>query len=154
MRIEEVVGSRIAQARERRGMTQTELGKQLGKWLNTAWLPQAVWTAEKGKRAFPVADLVAFAHVLDVPVSYLLTPASPDVQEVQMPSKAMLPREALAEATLPSNPVGEVLHDMQQALADLVAAQEKARDNQDRVNECAGSLAAQLDQARELAEGR
>ncbi len=145
MKIEQVVGARIAEVRERRGMTQTELGKRLGQYLKVEWLPQAVWTAEQGKRAFPVADLVAFAHVLDIPVSYLLTPPQ-KIRQVEMPSGATLSSDALTEAALPADEVGERLHDARAALADLAEANERAVSEQTAVQERAGTLAVLLEE--------
>lgn len=142
MKLEEVIGSRVAAAREQRGLSQAELGKRLGDWLEKPWARQAVWSAEQGKRAFTAAELVAFAHVLDVPVEHLLTPPV-EVREVEMPSTEKLPRSVLAEATLPSQPAREVFRDMQEALADLV-------DNLSAATDRAATLGIQVDQAMSL----
>ncbi|GAA3829010.1 helix-turn-helix domain-containing protein [Amycolatopsis tucumanensis] len=142
MEIEAVIGANIAEAREQRGVTQGELGKQLGRYLEKDWSRQMVWAAERGKRAFTAVELVAFAHVLSVGVDQLLTPGV-EVRAIDMPSGATISRSELFEATLPSEPVREVFHDMQQALADLVEDLSRAHDR-------AGSIGTQLDQARRL----
>ncbi|UQS27570.1 helix-turn-helix domain-containing protein [Amycolatopsis thermalba] len=142
MEIEAVIGANIAETREQRGVTQGELGKQLGHYLEKDWSRQMVWAAERGKRAFTAVELVAFAHVLGVGVDQLLTPGV-EVRGIDMPSGATISRSELFEATLPSEPVREVFHDMQQALADLVEGLSNAQER-------AGSLSVQIDQARRL----
>jgi transcriptional regulator with XRE-family HTH domain len=74
VRIEEVVGQRVAELRAPTGMTQAELGQKLGELLGKPWSRQAVSAAEKGGRAFTAAELLALAYVLEVPVGRLLTP--------------------------------------------------------------------------------
>jgi transcriptional regulator with XRE-family HTH domain len=145
MNIEGVIGSRIAAARDRRGMSQVELGKRLGEWLKGEWSRQAVWAAERGQRAFTAAELVAFAHVLDVAVDHLLTPPI-EVREIEMPSGATLDRSALTEATLPSDSTRELFRDMQESLGDLVTS----LDAVNAARDTAGTLATQLEEAMAL----
>lgn len=82
MQIEEVIGANLRQERIQRNMSQPEFGEWIGQALGTAWKPQTVSAAEKGRRQFAAADLVALAHVLDSPVSALLTPPD-DVETIQ-----------------------------------------------------------------------
>ena len=74
MRIEEVVGQRVAELRTAAGMTQAALGEALGGPLGKPWSRQAVSAAEQGGRAFTAAEIAAFALVFEVPVGRLLTP--------------------------------------------------------------------------------
>ncbi|AWD24953.1 helix-turn-helix transcriptional regulator [Micrococcus luteus] len=76
MNIEEVIGTNLRRVREGRGQSQTEFGAALGEVLGSTWKPQTVSAAEKGRRQFVAADLVALAHALGVPVPTLLTPPS------------------------------------------------------------------------------
>lgn len=142
MQIEDVIGANIAEAREERGITQNDLGQQLGQYLEKDWSRQMVWAAERGKRAFTAVELVAFAHVLEVGVDHLLTPGV-EVRDIEMPSGVSISRSELFEATLPSEPVREVFHDMQQALADLAGDFSNAQERM-------GSLSVLIDQARRL----
>ena len=100
MRIEEIVGKRVQAKREELGWSQAELGQRLGKHLGSSWSRQSVSAAEKGKRAFPVAEMVAFAHVLDVTISYLLMPP-PDVLEVELTPGGAADRAVIMGTTLP-----------------------------------------------------
>lgn len=74
VRVEDVIGQWITRGREDAGITQAELGEQLGKYLGRPWPRQAVSAAEKGRRAFSAAELVAFAAVLGTSVASLLEP--------------------------------------------------------------------------------
>jgi transcriptional regulator with XRE-family HTH domain len=75
VRIGEVIGERVRAGREEHGWTQAELGRRVGAHLGQgAWSRQVISSTEQGKRSFTAAELVTFAHVLDVSVTYLLTP--------------------------------------------------------------------------------
>lgn len=74
MRIAEVIGERVRIRREELGLTQAALGQRVGDYLSQEWSRQAVSAAEKGKRAFAAAELVVFARVLGVTISYLMRP--------------------------------------------------------------------------------
>lgn len=68
MKIEEVIGRNMRQAREERGLSQTDLGQAMEQHQGRSWSRQAVSAAEKGQRAFSAADLMALARVLDVSI--------------------------------------------------------------------------------------
>lgn len=75
VRIGEVIGERVRAQREKQGWTQAELGKRVGSQLGQGdWSRQVISSTEQGRRAFTAAELVTFAHVLDVSITYLLTP--------------------------------------------------------------------------------
>lgn len=142
MKIEEVVGRQISIVRERRGLSQAELGQRLGEWLDKPWRKQIVWQAERGQRAFNVVELVAFAHVLDVSVVTLLKPPLEEA-EFDMPSGAMLSAADLANSTLPSGDTDEVLHDFEAVLAQVLRRREQDKED-------LGTLAVQLEELRAI----
>lgn len=75
VRVEEVVGRRIREIRERQEMTQGQLGQEVGRLLGRPWPRQTVSLAEQGRRAFTAAELVAIARALQVYVGHLFTPS-------------------------------------------------------------------------------
>jgi transcriptional regulator with XRE-family HTH domain len=84
VRIGEVIGERVRARREERGWTQAELGRRVGSHLGQGdWSRQVISSTEQGKRAFTAAELVTFAHVLDVGITYLLTPP-PGVDVIEL----------------------------------------------------------------------
>lgn len=74
--------------------TQPEFGRQLGRVLPKPWPAQTVSSAEKGERAFAAAELVAIAHLLEVPVAALFSPPLP-VQSVTVTDELTVPAYAL-----------------------------------------------------------
>ncbi|KDN75245.1 hypothetical protein DF19_25160 [Streptomyces olindensis] len=68
MKIEEVIGANLQWIREDQEMTQSQLGEAVAEHLGKPWSRQAVSAAEKGRRAFSAADLLALALVLDVSI--------------------------------------------------------------------------------------
>jgi DNA-binding XRE family transcriptional regulator len=91
VRIEEIVGERVRAKREELGWSQAELGERLGKHLGGRWSRQSVSAAEKGKRAFPVAD---------VTISYLLMPP-PNIDTVEIAPGVAAERSVLMGTMLP-----------------------------------------------------
>lgn len=81
LRIEDVIGRRIAEGREELKLTQAQIGEQVGRYLGKPWPRQAVSNAEKGGRSFGAADLVALSLVLGCTIETLLEPP-PDVESV------------------------------------------------------------------------
>lgn len=121
MRVEEMVGQRIRQARERVNITQEQLGEWLEPFLGRAWARQSVSLAEQGKRAFTAAELVAIAFVVGVAPGVLLQ-MPPGVNALEMPSGKLLERDELSRAarTGEGSP-GLAAERVQQTLSDLVA---------------------------------
>ncbi|WP_284752624.1 helix-turn-helix transcriptional regulator [Arthrobacter sp. efr-133-R2A-120] len=72
--IEQVVGENVKRLREQRGMSQVELGEEVGGLLGSKWVPQTVSAAERGKRQFIAAELLVLANVLGCRVQYLFEP--------------------------------------------------------------------------------
>lgn len=145
MQIEEIIGSRIATAREQNGITQGELGKRVGEWLGQDWSRQAVWAAEKGKRSFTAVELITLASALNVAPDYLLTPPV-KVREIHMPSGVIVSREDFNTRTLPSSESGEIFQDMEETLSSVLAGVEALES----VKEDIGTLAVQIAEARAL----
>lgn len=120
MRVEEVVGLRVKQARERVGITQEQLGEWLEPLLGRPWARQSVSVAEQGKRAFTAAELVAIAYVVGVsPHSLMQMP--PGVDAVEMPSGSFLSREDLGKAARSGEgSPGVAVERVQQRLSELM----------------------------------
>jgi hypothetical protein len=86
----QVVALNLAKARRLRQLTQRELGDALTEVTGTPWSQATVSAAESGwkgtsrVRHFDVDELVAFAVVLEFPVTFFLTPpsAAPDGSQV------------------------------------------------------------------------
>jgi transcriptional regulator with XRE-family HTH domain len=94
VRLEEVIGANIAERRSFMELSQTELGEALGQYLEKPWSRQAVHTAEKGRRAFTAAELIALALVLEVELPELLAPPmKARDEEVELPRGSVNARE-------------------------------------------------------------
>lgn len=115
MRIEDVIGHRITVARAATGMKQEQIGEKLGAHLGKAWPRQAVSAAEKGRRAFTAAELVAFAMVLGCTIESLLEPPA-DVQQIELGGDPPLDSRHLRSATASNDD-----------LKDLIAAMSELR---------------------------
>lgn len=72
MRIEEAIGFNMARLREDAGLTQEQLGKALEPYLGKSWTRQAVSAAEKGRRSFTAAELIALGLALNTSLQFLL----------------------------------------------------------------------------------
>jgi transcriptional regulator with XRE-family HTH domain len=97
VRVEEVIGQRMHDARERQGMTQEELGRKIGERLGREWPRQAVSSAERGGRTFGAAEMVAIAAALGTSVGNLLLPPR-GLDEVELPGGTMSRTELVAAA--------------------------------------------------------
>lgn len=100
VRIEEIIGLRISQARQTRHLSQTEFGLALGRYLAQSWTRQAVCTAEKGLRSFTAAEIFAIAAAIDCAPSDLFS-LPDDVDGIQFPA-ARLSREQIQAAVTAS----------------------------------------------------
>ncbi len=75
----QVVAHNLTQARELRGMTQTEVAERLSRFTGTAWTATTVAQAEGSVtgnrvRQFTANELVALARTFDLPVLYFFLP--------------------------------------------------------------------------------
>lgn len=91
MKLEQMIGKRIAKLRTECGLSPTDLGGQLAMFLTKPWSRQAVWAAETGQRVFTASELVALAALLRTTVGELLEP--PARWDIEMPSGATISRE-------------------------------------------------------------
>jgi transcriptional regulator with XRE-family HTH domain len=95
MELREVVGQRVEEARRAKGLTQDDLGVEVGRRLarGRPWPKQIVSAIERGKRDLSGSELVAVSAVLDRPASWFLTP--PDLTESVTLGGRKLPLSAL-----------------------------------------------------------
>lgn len=95
--LEEAIGANI---RALRGETPMQaLGAALAPFLGKPWSRQAVWEAERGRRAFTAAELLALAAALGVTLPQLFESSDP----IQMPSGRTLDEVALDALTTGTN---------------------------------------------------
>jgi transcriptional regulator with XRE-family HTH domain len=124
VRVEELIGFRIRQARSDAGMSLEEFGRLLGEPLGKAWVKQSVHNAENGRRLFTAAELVAVALVLRCTVADLFRLPS-DVDALTLPN-ATVTREQLnrwAELETPSvADLRRALHSMQASIRRVAEA--------------------------------
>ena len=73
MTVEELIGLNVRLARQRIGMTQERLGRELHRYLGRSWSPQSISQAEKGLRSFRAVELLALSEVLGTSPGALLT---------------------------------------------------------------------------------
>ena len=87
MRIEERIGARVREERERRGWSQEVLGQEVGRFLERSWSGQTVSVAEKGGRDFGAVEMLAISMVFNKPVASFYREAMKTAgQEIQLPS--------------------------------------------------------------------
>lgn len=72
MKVDEVIGLRVAEARRAAGMTQAQLGERIAEWLPGRWYRQIVQNGEAGRRPWSVVELFVLAKVLGLFVTDLL----------------------------------------------------------------------------------
>lgn len=100
MKIEEVIGRRMAEVRELNEFTQEQIGQRIGEVTGKPWSRQAVHSAEKGNRQFSAADLLVIAQALGTTVPRLMTPPLA-TREVELQAGVAVDRAELAGLTLP-----------------------------------------------------
>lgn len=81
----QIVGQALQLRRKAAGLTQEALGKALGEYLDRPWVKQAVSDAERGRREYSAAEILALSAVLKCPIGHLLLPANPD-ETIDFPS--------------------------------------------------------------------
>ncbi len=112
MTVEEMVGQKVRDKRELVGITQEELGKDLGQFLGHEWSRQSVSAAEKGGRDWRAVDLIAVAQVLGTTVGWLTLPSRLS-DEIEFPNKTVPAEEmmglSISTDTPPLDAAGESL---------------------------------------------
>lgn len=134
MRIEDVIGGRIASRRDHLGWSQAQVGERLGKITGKPWPRQAVSNAEKGGRVFGAADLVALSIALDCPISTLLEPPA-EVDAVSIGGGPPIPSDWFRVATSEIPDVQMVIENMTQlrrALAELSTGASRTQELAER----------------------
>jgi transcriptional regulator with XRE-family HTH domain len=98
VRVEEVVGRRVREIRDGQGMTQEQLGQEIGKLLGKPWPRQTVSAAEAGRRAFTAVELVVLARALGVYVGNLFTPPIDEAGAIELGPGVHLDKEDVLAA--------------------------------------------------------
>lgn len=142
MRVEEVVGRRIREAREARGMSQDDFGQLLAVLLGKPWSRQAMSAAEKGQRSFTATEVLAFSVVIGCEIADLFRLPG-DLDAVAMPSGSALTRDQLDQATETGRPSVAALR---AALADMVKTAGSLQTASFSVERRARQLMDELDQ--------
>lgn len=75
--IEQVIGENIKKRRTELGMSQSELGREVGMYFGTDWPAQTVSAAEKGRRQFIAAEVMVLSLILHCRIQDLFTPDPP-----------------------------------------------------------------------------
>lgn len=142
MKIEEVIGRNVLRIRERRSLSQADLGAAVGQHLGKPWSRQAVSAAEKGRRSFTAADLMALARVLNVsmPEFFLLVDWR-DSQSVELSDGVVIGAEEYAQRILHDSDARGFVQLMAQAdVQELGEAVIRLRDAQGRLNRALNGL--------------
>jgi 8-oxo-dGTP pyrophosphatase MutT (NUDIX family)/transcriptional regulator with XRE-family HTH domain len=108
VRVEEVVGRRVRDIRDAKGMTQEQLGLAIGELLGKPWPRQTVSSAEAGRRAFTAVELVALARALGVYVGHLFTPSlDGSAASIELSPGVVLDRDEVMQALFEQMDVAE-----------------------------------------------
>lgn len=122
-------------------MSQEAFGEELGKLLGKPWPRQAMSHAERGRRNFTAAEIVALSVVIGCEVAELFR-LPLDVEALQMPGET-LTRAQLIEAG--QNVPGPDVVELRRRLAELAKSAERARDTTADVDRDAHQVYADLD---------
>jgi transcriptional regulator with XRE-family HTH domain len=120
--VEAAIGQQIARLRTSRGLSLTQLGEAMGRYLGRAWSRQAVHQAERGRRAFTAAELAALAMALDTSIPALFITEADQIELPGTPVSAEDYRALLIYAgqDTPVDGIEELLvavHDIAQVLS-------------------------------------
>jgi transcriptional regulator with XRE-family HTH domain len=153
LRIEDVIARWITEGREASGMTQLQLGERLGEILGKPWPKQAVSAAEKGRRAFTAAELVAFAVALGCNVETLLQPPM-DVDEVTLAEGHPVKSSYLRTVAATNTDLADLVTSMERLREVLVNTHRKAADTEKISGIAQGHLAQAYRDLRAALRGR
>jgi transcriptional regulator with XRE-family HTH domain len=141
VRVEELVGRRIRDIRDSKGMTQEQLGIAIGELLGKPWPRQTVSSAEAGRRAFTAAELVAIAHALGVYAGYLFTPAAGPIGGIELSPGVELKPEEVLQVLFQSSDIAGVEGSLQSLLLAARQADAAVSGIEKNVNDLLGHLA-------------
>lgn len=147
LNVQQLVGHRIREVRERESITQEQLGRDLGPLLGREWARQAVSTAERGERAFTATELVAIAYVLGTSVGWLLTPPVSHREGVELPGGQMIDRPQMVRAATSSASSQQVFLEMHETIRNLSEGALTIHHSNDRVLIAVETLLVQLERA-------
>lgn len=136
MQVEQAIGRRITQLRERKKMTQAQLGAELEMWVGKPWARQTVSMAEQGQRKFIAAELFGIASILGVHVAQLFVPPL-EIDELEFPGGKRIPGAALRgpHAADPESPTGAAVTAMQEIAKEVVKLRKRiGEDTADAMN--------------------
>lgn len=138
-----MIGRNMRRVREGRGLSQTDLGQAVTEQLGKPWSRQAVSAAEKGRRYFTAADLMALARILDTSLPSLLLLAGRDASEVDLAEGAHVPAEEYQRRILAGiEDAGRALTSSD--LEELQAVADKMRDSHRRAAEALDGFEASV----------
>lgn len=148
MRIQEVIGQNVRQARQGAGLSQRELGERVG-WVlgeDRTWFAQAVSAAEtSGGRDWSALDLVAVAWVLKRPVAWFFkAPGGADPSALlEVPGEHAVPLSWVAGAGSAERSVEELATEIERLSKELgraVADRKRLSDQCDSARARTGKI--------------
>ena len=155
MRIEEVIGERLREARVAAGFSQEEFGRFLesGQGRERGWTRQSVLNAELGRRPFGISDLIGMAVALERPVTWFVMPSKsrarieigPDLSLTAPRLRALFERQPLSSI----DEVVRLTTDVNEAAA---AIEESAYTVKAKVADADGALGELLLEIADLAD--
>lgn len=144
MRIEEIVGHNVREAREAAGLTQEELGKKLENLLGREWPRQTVSAAEKGGRSFTANEMLAISLVTKVSVGSLFNPPL-QARSVTFSSGTSIDREVLTDLAFSSGDPNQALSRALELLRELTLTWAESSDLWNKEGDYLRQLRKQLD---------
>lgn len=170
--IEKVIGANIRENRERKAITQSDLGEQVAERLGRPWPRQAISAAEKGGRSFTAAEVLAFADALDTKPGDLFEPTSESeplamavtlVEECyRLSERARVNRQQYTQAVHEvvrearrQQPLRDAIYRVQAQWQEAFAGMKDQRNHQHRIDVVQGitALIERADQRDELRDG-
>lgn len=128
MKVSEVVGQRIKQARRAGGLTQKDLGQELRNYLPGAWPVQAVSAAEQGRREFTAVELAALALILKKPVGWFFLPTADETVQFPRGKKTKPSAFARAASAGSGGEVAEEIAQLRKHMRDLAKAVQRLEE--------------------------
>jgi transcriptional regulator with XRE-family HTH domain len=124
MRVEEVVGKRLRDARRAAGLTQLQLGEAMADFLPKKWVGQQISQAEEGNRKLTAEELFAFCCILARPVNYFFIPTV-DVSVIEVRGRqGTIDAETVRDIQMPDMAYNAALP----ALRQLMSLESSMRD--------------------------
>jgi transcriptional regulator with XRE-family HTH domain len=125
VRIEQLIGENVRQAREDAGISQRELGERVALFLGREWFGQAVHAAERGDRRWTAEDIVAVAWAFQRPISWFFRVPDGHRGDEQLESKGgrkALPLAWLSGEQAPRRSAADIAAQIEQLTHELIRA--------------------------------